>query len=88
MLRKALADGVESGESSSEDTVKPRPEDAAQRFEHYELPNRLVVLGRFLGGTSGTPPLAFSLHPSSILESRLDPQRAVGRSGRAFCEIT
>ena len=37
MLRKALADGVESGESSSEDTLKPTPEQAAQRFEHYEL---------------------------------------------------
>jgi hypothetical protein len=38
MLRKALADGVESGESSaSEDTVKPTPEQATQRFEHYEL---------------------------------------------------
>src|SRR5271166_5258533 len=38
MLRKALADGVESGESSaSEDTVKPTLEQAVQRFEHYEL---------------------------------------------------
>src|ERR1700730_5231105 len=39
MLRKALADGVESGESSaSEDTVKPTPpEQAVQRFENYEL---------------------------------------------------
>jgi serine/threonine protein kinase len=38
MLRNALACGVKSGESSaSEDTVEPRPEDAAQRFEHYEL---------------------------------------------------
>ena len=38
MLRKALAGGVESGESSaSEDTVKPTPEQAVQRFEHYEL---------------------------------------------------
>ena len=36
MLRKALADGVESGESSFEDTVKPTPEQAVQRFEHYE----------------------------------------------------
>ena len=37
MLRKALAGGVESGESSaSEDTVKPTPEQAVQRFEHYE----------------------------------------------------
>ena len=38
MLRKALAGGVESGESSaSEDTVKPTPEQGVQRFEHYEL---------------------------------------------------
>ena len=38
MLRKAIAGGVESGESSaSEDTVKPTPEQATQRFEHYEL---------------------------------------------------
>src|ERR1700737_3839525 len=38
MLRKVLAGGVESGESSaSEDTVKSTAEQAAQRFEHYEL---------------------------------------------------
>src|SRR5271166_1247149 len=38
MLRKALAGEVESGESSvSEDAVKPTPERAVQRFEHYEL---------------------------------------------------
>jgi predicted ATPase len=39
MLRKALAGGVESGESSaSEETVKPTAsEQAVQRFEHYEL---------------------------------------------------
>jgi hypothetical protein len=37
MLRKALADRVESGESSFEEAVKPTPEQAARRFEHYEL---------------------------------------------------
>jgi serine/threonine protein kinase len=38
MLRKALADGVESGASSaSEDMVKPALEQAVQRFEHYQL---------------------------------------------------
>jgi hypothetical protein len=37
MLRKGLAGGVESGESSFEEAVKPTPEQAAQRFEHYEL---------------------------------------------------
>jgi hypothetical protein len=37
VLRKALAGGVESGESSFEEAVKPTPEQATQRFEHYEL---------------------------------------------------
>ena len=37
MLREALAGGVESGESFSEDPVKLAPQDAPQRFEHYEL---------------------------------------------------
>jgi serine/threonine protein kinase len=38
-LRSALADGAESGESSaSADTAKPTtPQQAVQRFEHYEL---------------------------------------------------
>ena len=38
MLRRALAGGVESGESFSEGASS---KDAAQRFEHYEL-----VIGR------------------------------------------
>jgi hypothetical protein len=51
MLRKALAGGVQSGESSaSEEAVKPTPEQAAQRFEHYELvrgeDGKPVELGR------------------------------------------
>jgi serine/threonine protein kinase len=50
MLRQALAGGVESGESTSEDTVKPTPEYAPQRFEHYELvkgeDGKPVELGR------------------------------------------
>ena len=51
MLRKGLAGGFESGESSvSEDTVSPTPEQAVQRFEHYELvrgeDGKPVELGR------------------------------------------
>ena len=50
MLRKALADGVESGESSAEDTLKPTSQDAVQRFEHYQLvtgeDGKPVELGR------------------------------------------
>ena len=50
-LRKALAGGVESGESSTcEDTVNPTSERTAQRFEHYELvtgeDGKPVELGR------------------------------------------
>ena len=46
MLRKALVGAVESGESSaSEDTVKPTPRQAVERFEHYEL----------VKGEDGTP---------------------------------
>ena len=39
MLRNALADALESGESSaSADSVKPTtPQEAVHRFEHYEL---------------------------------------------------
>src|SRR5271165_5686142 len=56
MLRKALAGGVESGESfASEDALKPTLEKAVQRFEHYELvmgeDGKPVELGR--GGDGG-----------------------------------
>ena len=37
MLHRALASGVESGESFAEDAVVPTSKDVTQRFEHYEL---------------------------------------------------
>src|SRR5262245_13606561 len=37
MLRKGLAGGVESGESSFEEAVRPIPDQPPKRFEHYEL---------------------------------------------------
>jgi hypothetical protein len=50
MLRKGLADGVESGEPSFEERVRPTPDRAPKRLEHYELvtgeDGRPVELGR------------------------------------------
>ena len=59
MLRGALPGGVESGESSAAtETIKPRREDAAHRFEHYELvtgeDGKPVELGRGAMGVTYT----------------------------------
>jgi len=50
MLRKGLAGGVASGESSFEEAVKPTPEQPVERFEHYQVvtgeDGKPVELGR------------------------------------------
>jgi hypothetical protein len=50
MLRRALPGAAESGASSFEEAAKPRSEQPAQPFDHYELETdadgKLVELGR------------------------------------------
>jgi hypothetical protein len=56
MLRKGLAEGAQSGESSCGDTLKPTPDQPAQRFDHYELVTgengKPVELGRSAMGVT------------------------------------
>ena len=80
MLRKALAGGVESGESSaSEDTVKPTPEQAVQRFEHYELvtgeDGKPVELGR---GAMGVTYKAFDVDLRCPVTLKVISERYLG----------
>src|SRR5271165_2694770 len=81
MLRKGLAGGVESGESStSEDTVKPtRPEQAVQRFEHYELvtgeDGKPVELGR---GAMGVTYKAFDIDLHCPVTLKLISEKYLG----------
>ena len=80
MLRKALAGGVESGQSCFEDTVKPTtPEQAVQRFEHYELvtgaDGRPVELGR---GAMGVTYKAFDIDLHCPVTLKVISERHLG----------
>jgi hypothetical protein len=62
MLHQALGREGESGESSFEETVKPTPEQATQRFEHYELvkgeDGKPIELGRGAMGSRIKPSIS------------------------------
>jgi hypothetical protein len=80
MLRLALAGGIEPGESSaSEDIAKPPPEQAAQRFEHYELVNgedgKPVELGR---GAMGITYKAFDVDLRCPVALKVISERYLG----------
>jgi predicted ATPase len=74
MLRQALADEVESGESPSEDTVMPM-----QRFEHYELvkgeDGKAVELGR---GAMGITYKAFDVDLRCPVTLKVISERYLG----------
>ena len=80
VLRKALADGVESDEASpSEDTAKQQ---AVQRFEHYELvkgeDGKPVELGR---GAMGVTYKAFDIDLRCPVTLKVISERYLGGSG-------
>src|SRR5271157_1635051 len=80
MLRKALANGVESDASSaSEEMVKPALEQAMQRFEHYELvtgeDGKPVELGR---GAIGVTYKAFDVDLHCPVTLKVISERYLG----------
>src|ERR1700731_2165583 len=79
MLHKALDRGVQSGESSSEDTLKPTPEQATQRFEHYEPvkgeDGKPVELGR---GAMGVTYKAFDVNLRCPVTLKVISERYLG----------
>jgi hypothetical protein len=84
MLRKALADGLESGESSFEEALKPTLDQAVQRFEHYELvtgeDGKPVELGR---GAMGVTYKALDVDLRCPVTLKVISERYLGDS-RAF----
>src|ERR1700737_407934 len=87
MLRKGLAGGVESGESSaSEDTVKSTAEQPAQRFEHYELvtgeDGRPVELGR---GAMGVTYKALDVDLRCPVTLKIISDRYLGEESARVC---
>src|ERR1700737_540624 len=79
MLRKGLAGGVESGESSFAEAVKPTLEQAAYRFEHYELvrneDGKPVELGR---GAMGVTYQAFDVDLRCPVTLKVISERYLG----------
>ena len=76
---QGLSGGVESGESSSQDALKPTPEQAVQRFEHYELVTleggKPVELGR---GAMGVTYKALDINLRCLVTLKVISDRYLG----------
>jgi serine/threonine protein kinase len=79
MLRKALAGWVESGESSSADTLKPTADQPPKRFDHYELvtgeDRKPLELGR---GAMGVTYKAFDINLHCPVTLKVISERYLG----------
>jgi hypothetical protein len=79
MFRKGLAGGVESGDSSFEEAVKPMPNQPPKRFEHYELvtgeDGKPVELGR---GAMGVTYKAFDIDLRCPVTLKVISERYLG----------
>jgi serine/threonine protein kinase len=79
LLRKGLAGGVESGESSIEGVVRPPPDQPPKRFEHYELvtgeDGKPIELGR---GAMGVTYKAFDVDLHCPVTLKVISERYLG----------
>src|SRR5215469_14686809 len=79
MLRKGLVGAVESGESSTGDTLNPTLEQPVQRFDHYELltgeDGKPVELGR---GAMGVTYKAFDVNLRCPVTLKVISERYLG----------
>src|SRR6516165_8325314 len=79
LLRKGLAGGAESGKSTLGDTLKPIPDQPAQRFDHYELvtgeDGKPVELGR---GAMGVTYKAFDVDLHCPVTLKVISERYLG----------
>src|SRR5215467_6412356 len=79
VLRRALAGGIESGESSFEKAIKPTSEQPPHRFDHYELvmgeAEKPVELGR---GAMGVTYKAFDINLRCPVTLKVISEQYVG----------